>query len=140
MNYAIKEVSEMMNLSIPTFRYYDRMGLLPGLERSESGYRMFSDGDIEMLKIIDAFKKAGLTIKDMQNYLALAFKGESTLEERYRLFLKQEKVLEEKISELQQALEVTRKKIAYYNAALQAGTEAALPPAFCLRTAQNQES
>ena len=86
MNYAIKEVSEMMNLSIPTLRYYDRMGLLPGLERSESGYRMFSDGDIEMLKIIDAFKKAGLTIKDMQNYLALAFKGESTLEEREPLF------------------------------------------------------
>ena len=33
MNYTIKEVSEMMNLSIPTLRYYDKMGLLPGLER-----------------------------------------------------------------------------------------------------------
>lgn len=86
MNYTIKEVSEMMNLSIPTLRYYDKMGLLPGLERKESGYRIFSEGDIEMLKIIDAFKKAGLKIKDMQNYLALAYKGESTLEERYEIF------------------------------------------------------
>jgi len=136
MSYTIKEVSERMNLSISTLRYYDKMGLLPGLERKESGYRVFSDGDIEMLKIIDAFKKAGLQIKDMQNYLALALKGESTLEERYQIFLKQEKVLEEKIAELQQALEVTRKKITYYEAALQEGTESLLPPAFCLHSTQ----
>ncbi len=132
MQYSIKEVSEISNLSIPTLRYYDKMGLLPGLERTESGYRMFSDGDIEMLKIIDAFKKAGFQIKDIQNYLTLALKGESTLETRYQIFIRQEQILEEKIAELQQALEVTRKKISYYEAALQAGTESALPPAFCL--------
>lgn len=139
MSYTIKEVSEMMNLSIPTLRYYDKMGLLPGLERKESGYRVFSDGDIEMLKIIDSFKKAGFQIKDIQNYLALAFKGESTLEERYQIFLRQEKVLEEKIAELQGALEVTRKKITYYEAALQAGTENLLPPAFCLQSTKKEK-
>ena len=110
MSYTIKEVSEMTNLSISTLRYYDKMGLLPGLKRKESGYRMFSEGDLEMLKIIDAFKKAGLRIKDMQHYLALAFKGESTLEERYQIFLKQETVLKEKNAELQAALEITRRK------------------------------
>lgn len=139
MSYTIKEVSEMMNLSIPTLRYYDKMGLLPGLERKESGYRVFSDVDIEMLKIIDSFKKAGFQIKDIQNYLALAFKGESTLEERYQIFLRQEKVLEEKIAELQGALEVTRKKITYYEAALQAGTENLLPPAFCLQSTKKEK-
>lgn len=117
-------------------RYYDKMGLLPGLERKESGYRVFSDGDIEMLKIIDSFKKAGLQIKDIQNYLSLAFKGESTLEERYQIFLRQEKVLEEKITELQQALKVTRKKISYYETALQAGSESLLPPAFCFHSTE----
>lgn len=136
MSYTIREVAQMMNLSIPTLRYYDKMGLLPGLKRKESGYRVFSDGDIEMLKIIDSFKKAGLQIKDMQHYLSLAFQGESTLTERYQLFLKQEKVLEGKIEELQCALEVTRQKIAYYEAAIQAGTENALPPAFCMHKAQ----
>lgn len=137
MQYTIKEVSEMTKLPISTLRYYDKMGLLPGLKRKESGYRVFSDGDIEMLKILDSFKKAGLQIKDMQHYLALAFQGESTLAERYALFLKQENVLEEKIAELQQALDVTRKKISYYETALQAGTERALPPAFCLRPTQD---
>lgn len=123
----------MMNLSISTLRYYDKMGLLPSLERKESGYRVFSDGDIEMLKIINSFKKSGLQIKDMQHYIDLAFQGKSTLQERYQIFLKQEQVLEEKIVDLQQALEVTREKIAYYQAAIEADTEAVLPQGFCLR-------
>lgn len=132
MGYTIKEVSEMTNLPISTLRYYDKMGLLPSLERKESGYRVFSDGDIEMLKIINSFKKSGLQIKDMQHYIKLAFQGESTLQERYQIFIQQEKVLEEKLSALQQALDVTRKKIAYYQAAIESNTENVLPPAFCL--------
>lgn len=134
MGYAIKEVSEMTNLSISTLRYYDKMGLLPSLERKQSGYRNFSDGDIEMLKIIDSFKKAGLQIKDMQYYISLVYQGESTLQERYQIFLNQEKVIEEKISELEQALKVTRMKIGYYQQAIKAGTESALPREFCLQT------
>lgn len=134
MNYTIKEVSEMTNLPISTLRYYDKMGLLPSLQRKQSGYRAFSDGDIEMLKIIDSFKKAGLPIKDMQHYISLVFQGESTLEERYQIFLNQEKVIEKKIAALELALEVTRKKISYYQKAIEAGTENVLPREFCLQT------
>lgn len=134
MGYTIKEVSEMMNLSISTLRYYDKMGLLPSLERKQSEYRSFSDGDIEMLKIIDSFKKAGLQIKDIQRYISLVFQGESTLQERYQIFLNQEKVIEEKIAELEQALKVTRMKIGYYQKAIREGTESILPREFCLQT------
>lgn len=133
MHYTIKEVSKLSGFSIPTLRYYDKMGLLPGLERKESGYRVFSDGDIEMLKIIDSFKQAGLQIKDMQHYIALALKGESTLQERYNIFLEQEKVLKHKIKVLQDAMEVTQMKLAYYRAAIENGSGKDLPPAFNLK-------
>lgn len=138
MSYTIKEVSEMMNLSVPTLRYYDKMGLLPSLERKQSGYRSFSDGDIEMLKIIDSFKKAGLQIKDMQRYISLVFQGESTLQERYEIFLNQEKVIEEKIAELEQALKVTRMKIGYYQKAIEQDTESVLPREFNLQTEKSK--
>lgn len=134
MGYTIKEVSEMTDLSISTLRYYDKMGLLPSLERKQSGYRNFTDGDIEMLKIIDSFKKAGLQIKDMQHYISLVFQGESTLQERCQIFLNQEKVIEGKIAELEQALKVTRMKIGYYQQAIKAGAESVLPREFCLQT------
>lgn len=45
--YTIKEVSEKTGLSIYTLRYYDKEGLLPFVERSESGIRQFTDADLE---------------------------------------------------------------------------------------------
>ena len=111
MEYTIKEVSEMFGQPIPTLRYYDKMGLLPGLKRKDSGYRIFSEGDIEMIKIIDSFNQAGFQIKDIQNYISLALKGDVTLQERYEIFLKQEQALLDKMQALQNALSVTQKKL-----------------------------
>lgn len=133
MEYTIKEVSEMFGLPIPTLRYYDKMGLLPGLKRKDSGYRIFSEGDIEMIKIIDSFKQAGFQIKDIQNYISLALKGDVTLQERYEIFLKQEQALLDKMQALQNALSVTQKKLTYYRTAIEEGVDA-LPKAFCLRS------
>ena len=73
-----------------------------------------------------------LLIKDMQHYIALALKGESTLQERYEIFLEQEKVLKHKIEVLQNAMEVTQKKLAYYKTAIESGSEKDLSPAFNL--------
>ena len=56
MNYTIKKVSQMTGLSIPTIRYYDKEGLLPDLQRKESGYRVFSDRDLEAIDLIECFK------------------------------------------------------------------------------------
>lgn len=126
MDYTIKEVSEMTNLSISTLRYYDKEGLLPELERKESGYRIFTDGHLDLLKVIDSFKKAGLQIKDIQHYISLAYQGEATLRQRYEIFLNQEKLLDEKIADLQEALKVTRIKKSFYEKAIEASTEDAL--------------
>lgn len=46
--YTIKEVSEIMKLPISTIRYYDKEGLLPFIERKASGYRIFTESDIQM--------------------------------------------------------------------------------------------
>ena len=52
MPYTIKQAAEIMNVTPTTLRYYDKQGLLPFMERKESGYRVFSDTDIAMLKVI----------------------------------------------------------------------------------------
>lgn len=53
MTYTIKQVSEMMSLPVSTIRYYDKMGLIPFLEKNESGYHIFKEKDISMLRIIE---------------------------------------------------------------------------------------
>ncbi len=133
MGYSVKQVSAMTGLPVSTLRYYDKMGLLPGLERRPSGYRSFTDGDLEMLRIIDSFRQAGLQIRGMQEYIRLVQQGAGTLEKRYEMFLDQERKLKARMAELEQALQVTRRKLRYYQEALKTGSEDSLPPAFCLQ-------
>ena len=47
--YTIKEIADLMNLPTSTIRYYDKQGLLPFVERSDSGYRQFSDQGVQRL-------------------------------------------------------------------------------------------
>ena len=86
MNYTIKQVSEMTGLSIPTIRYYDKEGLLPDLQRKESGYRIFSDRDLEAIDLIGCFKESELTIREIRHFMSLVRQGDVTLSERLAIF------------------------------------------------------
>lgn len=121
--YTIKTAAEKMNLTPATLRYYDREGLLPFMERKESGYRMFSETDLEMLRIIECLKKTGLSIKDIRQFVIWVQKGDASLNERYQLFLDRRKAVEAQISELQKTLDLVNHKCWYYKTAIEAGTE-----------------
>lgn len=123
MAYTIKEVSEMMNLPTSTIRYYDKQGLIPHLERKESGYRVFQDKDIQMLRIIECFKSTGMSIVDMQKFVEMVKKGDESLQERYELFLERKKAVQNEMKQLQKQMDIIDHKIEYYKTAIEAGTE-----------------
>ncbi|EGP8367258.1 MerR family DNA-binding transcriptional regulator, partial [Listeria monocytogenes] len=52
MTYSIKEVSKIFNLSIYTLRYYDKQGLLPFVSKNQSGYREFTESDLNLIHTI----------------------------------------------------------------------------------------
>ena len=54
MYYTIGEAAQRMHLSAPTLRYYDKEGLLPFVDRSAGGARMFKESDFEWLRLIDS--------------------------------------------------------------------------------------
>lgn len=124
MTYTIKQVSEMMSLPISTIRYYDKMGLIPFLEKNDSGYRIFKEDDISMLRIIECFKRTGMSISEMQQYVKLVQRGDESLEERYELFKKRKEIVLEEMEELKKQLETIDHKLWYYETAIEAGTEA----------------
>lgn len=123
MNYSIKETSQLMNLPATTLRYYDKEGLLPFIERKESGYRVFSEEDISMLRIIECLKKTGMSIKDIKQFSAWVLQGDQTLQQRYELFLARRQIVEKQLAELQETLKLIDYKCWYYETALAAGTE-----------------
>ena len=125
MNYTIKKVSEMTGLSIPTIRYYDKEGLLPDLQRKESGYRVFSDRDLEAIDLIECFKESGLTIREIRHFMSLVRQGDVTLDERLAIYQTHIARLEEKPAAVQNALEHSRRTLAFYEIAVRAGSEEA---------------
>ncbi len=123
MPYTIKQAAELTNLTPVTLRYYDKQGLLPYMERRESGYRMFSDGDIAMLRVIECLKKSGMPIKDIRQFSEWVLMGDDSLNERYEIFLERKKAVEAQIAELQKTLDFINHKCWYYETAIEAGTE-----------------
>lgn len=123
MCYSIGEISEKLNLPKSTIRYYDKEGLLPFVERKESGIRVFAESDVSMLQVIECLKSSGLSIKDIKKFSEWCLKGDQTLQERYELFLESRKKVKEQMAELEKTLELIEHKCWYYETALEAGTE-----------------
>ncbi len=123
MSYTIKQAAEIMNVTPTTLRYYDKQGLLPFMERKDSGYRIFSDTDIAMLRVIECLKKSGMSIKDIRQFSKWVQMGDDSLKERYEMFLERKRTVEAQIAELQKTLDFIHHKCWYYETAIEAGTE-----------------
>lgn len=122
MVYTVGEAAKRLGVSPSTLRYYDKEGLLPFVERSSGGIRMFQESDFEWLQVIECMKKAGMSIKDIRQYIEMALQGDSTIEARLELFRRQQKVVEQQLAELRHTMETLRYKCWYYETAKAAGT------------------
>lgn len=123
MSYTIKEASALTGIPATTLRYYDKEGLLPFIKRRESGYRLFSEGDIMMLRVIECLKKTGMSIKDIRQFSDWVQQGDDTLHQRYEMFLERRRIAEAQMEELQKTLDLIDHKCRYYETAIEAGTE-----------------
>lgn len=122
MFYTIGEAAKKLNVAPSTLRYYDKEGLLPFVERSNGGIRVFKDSDFNWLSLIECLKKSGLSIKEIKHYMELVFKGDETIDERYEMFRNQRKKVLARMSELQKTLDTLNYKCWYYEKAKEEGT------------------
>ena len=125
MSYSVSEVAKMMNVSTYTIRYYDKEGLFPMVKRV-NGIRVFEDKDFPWLRMLNCLKNLNLPIKKIKEYVDLAVRGDETLKERYQLILEQEENIQKQIQELQYYKKQIDFKKAYYEKAIEAGTEEAV--------------
>ena len=123
MAYSIGEVAKKLNLTIYTLRYYDKEGLMPFVERTPNGTRVFKESDLNALQIIECLKATGMPIKDIKNFFDWCSQGDSSLQQRYDMFIERKAVVESQIEELKKTMEVIEYKCWYYKTALEAGTE-----------------
>ena len=125
MFYTVSEVAKRLNISPHTLRFYAKEGLLPFVERDQNGNRIFKGEDFHKLFIIASLKQAGMSIRQIRDFVALSEEGESTIPERLKMMIAQKENVEEQITELTDALDVLKYKIWLYGVKQKGGKDAA---------------
>ena len=111
---TIAEVSKKVNLSADTLRYYERIGLIPEVNRTESGIRDYTEKDLGNLEFVICFRNAGVSIETLIEYMRLYKQGDSTSEARKQLLISQREIMQKRLDEIQAAFERLNFKIDNY--------------------------
>lgn len=111
----ISEVSEKFDIPQDTIRYYERIGLIPRVNRNKSGIRDFTETDCNWVEFIKCMRGSGLPIEVLIEYVALYQQGDETLKARKELFVEQRKILLKRMEDMQKTLERLDYKIAIFD-------------------------
>ena len=115
---TIAEVSKKYDLSADTLRYYERIGLIPKVNRTNGGNRSYTDDDCRWVEFAKCMRGAGLPIEELTRYVALFQQGDSAKEARKNILVKQRNLLADKMKEIQKVLDRLDSKIEMYEQVL----------------------
>ncbi|MFD3513998.1 MerR family transcriptional regulator [Streptomyces sp. NPDC058657] len=113
-HYTISEVAAVTGLSAHTLRWYERIGLMPHVDRSHTGQRRFRNQDLDWLALVGKLRLTGMPVADMVRYAELVRAGTHTFEERQELLEATRRDVTNRIAELQDTLAVLDYKIDVY--------------------------
>ena len=114
----IGEVSKKYDLSTDTLRFYEKVGLIPPVNRNQSGIRDYSEADLRRVEFIKCMRGAGLPIEALTQYMNLVMQGDKTIEARKEILIDQRDLLAARIQEMQKTLDLLNYKISIYEEAL----------------------
>jgi MerR family transcriptional regulator, aldehyde-responsive regulator len=114
----IAEVSEHYGISSDTLRYYERVGLIPPVNRTDSGMRDYTELDIRRVEFAKCMRSAGLPVEVLIDYMALVQQGDQTIEARREILKEQRELLVARMAEMQKTLDILDHKIEVYDNAV----------------------
>ena len=112
--YTISEVAEHTGLTAHTLRWYERIGLMPHVDRNHTGQRRFTNRDLDWLDLVGKLRLTGMPVADMVRYAELVRAGAHTYAEREDLLTAHRANVRERIAELESTLDVLDFKINIY--------------------------
>ncbi len=118
--YSIQDVSKKTGLSTHTLRYYEKEGLISGVERSQGGFRQYTDEDLERLGLICCLKNTGMSIQEIARFVQLTHEGDHTLKERVQMLKEHRELVIARMEEMQKHLDKVTWKINFFSEKLRA--------------------
>ena len=97
----VGEVSRKLGLNPQTLYFYERIGLIPAPHRTESGYRLFSQEDVDRLSFITHSKAMGLSLDEIKEILTVEEGNDLACQAVHDCLLRKAKAIEDTIQQLQ---------------------------------------
>ncbi len=112
---TISEISQKYNLSPDTLRYYERIGLISNVPRSQSGIRNYDERTCKRIEFVKCMRSAGVEIEALIEYMKLLDQGKSTVSARKELLEEQKEKLLEKQKDINTTIDRLTYKIKMYD-------------------------
>ena len=114
----IMEVSQQYGISSDTLRYYERIGLIPPVNRNGGGIRDYNELDLRRVEFIKCMRSAGLPVEVLIEYVRLVQQGDETIDARKEILVEQRELLVARMKEMQKTLDILDHKIEVYENAV----------------------
>lgn len=95
----IGQASKSSGVNAKMIRYYERIGLIPQAGRTEAGYRVYTEADVNTLRFIHRARAFGMPIERIRRLVSL-WQGRRTSREVKEIALDHVMDLERKVAEL----------------------------------------
>ncbi len=118
---TINEVSKKYNVSCDTLRYYERIGVIPEVNRNSSGIRDYTVEDLKWVELALCMRNASLSIETLVEYQRLYQEGDSTIKARLDLLTEQMDILKNQKKQIEETMDRLSYKISRYKKALETG-------------------
>lgn len=123
---TISEVSKQYHLAPSTLRYYERLGLIPGV-RKRNNHRVYNEANLEKLNSIVCFKNSGMSMSELQTLLSYQETGPD-LDNILAVLNEHEVSVARQLAQLEKYHRHITQKVAFYSAIKEAeGTGAPRP-------------
>lgn len=95
MSYKVKEVADMVGITVRMLHHYDQIGLLKPQSVNSAGYRLYGDNDLEKLQQILFFKELDFSLKQIKELMdSPGYDRHETLRSHRTLLVKKKERLE----------------------------------------------
>ena len=112
--YTIKEVAEKMEISEHTLRFWAKNGFFPFITRNQNNIRLFSEDDLNWVKIVKCLRSIGTETILVKRYIDLCIIGDSTIPERYEIIKTTKEKALKQLEELKTQLALLDYKEEHY--------------------------
>jgi len=114
-SYTIKQAAMRSGVSIDTLRYYERIGLMPAVERAPNGHRRYTGLDLGWIHLLNLLRNTGMSIQQMLKFVKLEQQGAKALPVQIEILNNHRATLLMHIQELETSLGALDEKITYYS-------------------------